>query len=161
MKLVIEKIYCLYCPEVRGIGKVGIAGNVEARRKQIECDVQRKFGDHVRVKCLLKIPILTSAYTFEQALHDALDRIYSRSSLMSGTTGHTEWFKVRNYFMCIFTYLFGLAMNWEPFCRCALAALVLFFSVLPLDFALCIILLAVAEYAIVGGVVYFVYSLLN
>lgn len=161
MKLVIEKIYCLYSPQIRGIGKVGVAGNVETRRASIEMAAQRMFGDHVEVKCLLKVPILTNAYTFEMALHRAFDRLYSRSKLMKGTTGHTEWFNVRNYVCAILAYFIALAMNWEPECRTGISLGVLFFTVIPLDFALCVVLLAAAEYAIAAGIIYLIYGLLT
>ncbi len=117
MKLVIEKIYCLYCPAFPLRGKVGISGNVEQRRASIEYEIRQKHGQHIRVKCLLKMPIITSAYTFEQALHAAFDRLYFPCKTMRGTNGGSEWWWSVNWVACILAYLVGYAYGWQPLCR--------------------------------------------
>lgn len=156
MKLVIEKIYCLYCPAFPLRGKVGISGNVEARRASIEQEISYRFGQPVRVRCLLKMPIITSAYSFEQALHAAFDRLYFPCKTMRGTNGGTEWWWSVNWFMCIFAFLFGYAMGWTPGCRVMLAILFLVFPFAPLDLALCVVLLAAAEYCAALGIIWFI-----
>lgn len=154
MKLTLEKIYCFYCPQFPCRGKVGISGNVEQRRASIEYEARQIHGQHVRVKCLLKMPIITSAYIFEQALHAAFDSLYFPCKTMRGTNGGTEWWWSVNWFMCILAFLFGYAHGWQPECRVALAVLFLIFPFAPLDLALCVVLLALAEYAIVAGLAF-------
>ena len=161
MKLIIEKIYCLYCPAFPLRGKVGISGNVEQRRQSIEQEIRYRFGGDIRVRCLLKVPILTSAYSFEQALHRAFDRLYFPCKTMKGTNGGTEWWWSVNWFAAILAYLYAYASGWTGECRVFFSLFFLFFPFAPLDLALCVVLLAAAEYAIAGGVIYFAYSMLT
>lgn len=159
MKLIIEKIYCLYSPQFPLRGKVGISGNVEQRRACIEQEIQYKHGGNVRVRCLLKVPIVTSAYSFEQALHRAFDRLYFACETMKGTTGHSEWYWSVNWFSGLLAYLYCFAHNWQ--CAPTVGIIALLFPFFPLDLALCVVLLAAAEYAIVGGAVYLIYNYFN
>lgn len=161
MKLIIEKIYCLYCPQFPLRGKVGISGNVEQRRTAVEQAVRYKHGQNIRVRCLLKMPIVTSAYTFEQALHRGFDRLYFPCDTMRGTNGGTEWWWSVNWFCAVLAYLWGFAHCWPGQCSAAFGLAVLFFPFAPLDLALCVVLLAVAEYAIVGGVAWLLYIYLT
>lgn len=161
MKLVLEKIYCFYCPAFPMRGKVGISGNVEARRASIEQDISCRFGQPVRVRCLLKMPIITSAYTFEQALHAAFDRLYFPCKTMKGTNGGTEWWWSVNWFMCILAFLFGYGYGWSPECRIAFAVVFLIFPFAPLDLALCVLLIAFAEWAMIAGAAWVVYNWLT
>lgn len=161
MKLVFEKIYCLYCPQFPLRGKVGISGNVEQRRASIEQEVRYKHGAHVRVRCLLKMPILTSAYAFEQSLHRAFDRIYFPCETMKGTSGGTEWFWSLNYVCAILAYLWGYAHGWQGECSAAFALFVLFFPFAPLDLALCVVVISLAEYAAAAGAAYLIFQLLT
>ena len=161
MKLLFEKIYCLYCPAFPLRGKVGISGNVEQRRASIEYEIRQKHGQHVRVKCLLKMPIITSAYTFEQALHAAFDRLYFPCKTMRGTNGGSEWWWSVNWVACILAYLIGYAYGWGPLCRVVFASFFLVFPFAPLDLALCVVLLALAEYAVAVGVVWGIFNFLG
>lgn len=159
MKLVIESVYVLWSPQFPWHGKIGIAGNVEERRKSIEQQLRQKFGDHVRVKRLLSLPIITSAYNFEQAIHNALDGMpYWRCETMRGTNGWTEWRWCANFIIAILAYFYAYAMNWNCGAWCSLVALLL---PLPLDFALYVALLAGAEYAAAAGLVYLAYNFLT
>ena len=160
MKLVFEKIYCFYCPQFPYRGKVGISGNVEARRAGIEQEIRYRHGEHCRVRCLLKVPILTSAYAFEQALHNGFDRLYFPSKTMRGTNGGTEWWWAFNYVCAILTYFWGYAHGWQGECSAALALFVMFFFA-PLDLILCVLLIAAAEYATAAGVAYLIFQLLT
>lgn len=161
MKLIIEKIYCLYCPQFPLRGKVGITKDVGQRRASIEQEVQRKHGGNVRVKTLLALPIITSAYAFEQALHRAFDRLYFPCKTMCGTNGGTEWWWSVNWFAAILAYLWGYASGWTGECRVFLSLFFLFFPFAPLDLALCVVLLAAAEYAAAAGALYCVYQFLT
>lgn len=161
MKLIIEKIYCLYCPAFPLRGKVGISGNVEQRRASIEQEIRYRFGTNIRVRCLLKMPILTSAYTFEQALHRAFDRLYFPCKTMKGTNGGSEWYWSVNWVCAVLAYFYGLSQGWTGQCCAAFAAFILFFPFAPLDLALCVLLLAAVEYAAFIGAVYFILSALN
>ena len=161
MKLVVEYIYCFYSPQFPLRGKVCVSNDVERRRAQIEQEIRYKHGQHVRVKCLVKMPILTNAYNFEAALHRGFDGLYWRSKTMSGTNGETEWWKYLNFVCGILAYLIGYAYGWPVECRLSVTAFILAFPFFPLDLALCVILLALAEYAILGGAAWVVFSLLT
>lgn len=161
MKLIIEKIYCFYCPQFPLRGKVGTTKDVGERRAAIEQEVQRKHGGNVRVKTLIALPILTSAYAFEQALHRAFDRIYFPCKTMRGTNGGTEWWWSVNWFAAILAYLWGYASGWTDECRVFLSLFFLFFPFAPLDLALCVVLLAAAEYAAAAGVIWMAYNWLT
>lgn len=160
MKLVVEKIYCFYCLAFPLRGKVGISGNVEQRRANIEQEVRYKHGANVRVRCLLKMPIITSAYTFEQSLHRAFDRLYFPCKTMIGTNGGTEWWWSVNWVCAALAYCYGLSQGWTGQCCAAFAGFVLIFFV-PLDLALCVVLIAAIEYAIVGGAAWWIFNLLT
>lgn len=159
MKLYFEKIYCLYCPALPLRGKVGISKNVEQRRASIEQEIRGRFGGNMRVRCLLKLPILTSAYSFEQALHRAFDRIYFPCETLKGTNGGTEWYWSVNWVACILAFLTGVAFDWSAECRVLFAMFFLFFPFWPLDLALCVVLLALAEYAIAGSAIWWIYNI--
>lgn len=161
MKLVIEKIYCLYCPAFPLRGKVGISGNVEQRRQSIEQEIRGRFGGDIRVRCLLKMPILTSAYNFEQALHRAFDRLYFPCNTMKGTNGGTEWWWSVNWVAAILAYMWAYANLWTGECRVFFSLFFLFFPFAPLDLALCVVLLAATEYAIAGGALWAIYHFLT
>lgn len=161
MKLVFEKIYCLYSWQFPLRGKVGISGNVAQRRASIEQEIRYKHGANVRVRCLLALPIMTSAYAFEQSLHRAFDRLYFPCETMKGTNGGSEWWWSVNWFAAILAYLWGWANGWPGQCSTAFAALLMLFPFAPLDLALCVVLLALAEYAILGGVLYLIYGWLT
>lgn len=118
-------------------------------------------GQHVRVKCLLKMPIITSAYGFEQALHAAFDRLYFPCNTMRGTNGGTEWWWSVNWVMCALAFLFGYAYGWAPECRVMFAIVVLIFPFAPLDLGLCVLLIALAEYSIALGVVWAAYNIVT
>lgn len=160
MKLVFQKIYCLYSPQFPARGKVGVSTNVEARRRQIEADLQMKFGGHVRVKRLLALPIITNAYNFEAAIHTAMRRMfYPECNTMRGTSGWTEWFWYANVFTAVFVFLLAKIAGLE--CAGAVGFCTFVFIILPLDFALFVAILALAEYAIIAGLIWGACSLLT
>lgn len=160
MKLVVEKIYCLYSPQFWGRGKVGVSGNVESRRQQVEAALREKFGQHIRVKCLLALPILTNAYNFESAIHQALRGLrYPSCKTMQGTTGWTEWFWYVNAITSILAYSCAKIAGLE--CAGAVGFCTLALAVVPLDFALFVLLLAMVEYSIAAAIVWAVYNALT
>lgn len=140
-------------------GKGGFTANVEQRRASIERDISQKFGVDIPVKCLVKMPIVTSAYNVEQALHAALGKLYFPCKTMRGTSGGTEWYWSVNWFVCVLAYLVGYGLGWSPLCRVSVAMFFLFFPFAPLDIALCVVLIALAEYAIIGAAAWFLYHL--
>lgn len=159
MKLVIESVYVLFCPQFPWRGKVGISANVEQRRASIEQEFRYRFGDHVRVWRLFRLPILTDARSFEQAIHNALKKLpYWECRTMHGTNGYTEWFWAANWILAILSYFACMALNLD--CKALVAACVLILP-LPLDFALFVLLLAAAEYAAAVGVGYLIFNFLT
>jgi len=149
LRLHIEYVYCLYSFSFPLRGKIGISGNVSERRRQIESELRYRFGDHIRVRCLAKMPILTSACAFEAAIHRALRPM--QCDTLRGTNGGTEWFWAFNPVCAILLWLYLWANGSE---KAPTAALFLCLVPVPLDFALYVVLLALAEYALAAGIVW-------
>ena len=149
MKLRIEHIYCLYSFSFPLRGKIGISESPERRRREIETELRYVFGDGVRVRRLISVPVLTSAGAFEAAIHRAL-RPLSCSSLR-GTNGGTEWFWAFNPVFAVLLWLYLWANDSE---KATPAALFLLIVPIPLDFALYCLVLAAVEYGAAAGIVW-------
>lgn len=149
LRLQIEHIYCLYSFSFPLRGKIGISENPQRRRLEIESDLRRKFGDHVRVRRLISLPVITSAGAFESAIHRALRPLHCQT--MRGTSGWSEWFWAFNPVVAILVWLFLWAHGNE---RATTAALFIFFVPVPLDFALYVACLAAVEYGAAFGVLW-------
>lgn len=158
MKLVIESVYILISPQFSYRAKIGISNSVKSRRASIAAELRGRFGGHVKVYGF-GLPIVTNARSYEIALHEAVLKLTAwRCNTMKGTNGGTEWFIYINGVSALLAGLiawgFGLpCVKWVM-----LTALLI---PLPLDFALCLLLLAAVEYAAVAGGVYLIYNLLT
>lgn len=152
MKLRIEHLYVLYTFSFPLHGKIGISEKPERRRREVEADLRRQFGEHIRVRRLIALPVITSAYAFEQAIHRALSRLQSRT--LRGTTGGSEWFWAFNP-VCGILLFFWLWANGNE--KAVTAALFLTFVPIPLDFALYVVLLAAFEYGAAVGLVWLIF----
>lgn len=144
MKLRLPKIcwlYVLFSPQFRWLGKVGISTTPNIRLSDIERSMQQEFGRHVRVYCIMKLPMLW-AKKFEMAIHRS--KLWVPSGRVKGTSGWTEWGWCLNLFSCIIAGSFAYCKGHS--CPHYVAAIVAIIP-LPLDFCLYIFLFFVVQVA--------------
>lgn len=146
-----EYVYVLWSYEFPWRCKVGYSNSPELRRREIQDSISRELGRSIRVYTFFKAPIV-GAKAFEQAIHGAINRL--RCWTMVGS-GRTEWFWIFNITCSILTGLFCWAFNIEA---PSTKAFFVLFMPIPLDAALCVLLMALLEYAVIVAALYGAYS---
>ena len=131
--------------------KIGISNDVKRRCREIADSIYQQTRENVVIRPLIYVPLFT-AHTREQWLHRKMKRV--QAAEMYGS-GYTEWFWWINVLTPTLAYLTALhfGINW-PF----VSFLWLVLLPLPLDFAICVILILLIESALVvgcvGGIIY-------
>ena len=138
-------LYCIFClTSLRTFGrfKIGIAGDVAARRGQIASEL----GIPARRLWHLSFPVF-----FPEKMEARLHRWFSGlRAKMPRHSGHTEWFLVRNYAaMCVFLWSTDMQGDTLP-----IAAIVVLFVPLPLDGFLAVLAAFAFQAAVVFGIVW-------
>jgi hypothetical protein len=142
-------MYSLDAP-LRGKHKIGISGNVDARRAEIENQLRYSSGKPVKVRVAVAVPILW-AKRWESYLHNKLAAL---NVDVPYHAGHTEWFKTQNpvaailYLLIIWKFGFGLTLG-----RVAITA-VLYWLPFPLDSVIKLTMLFLIQLLIPAGLAY-------
>ena len=143
--------YVLWSPNYPYKGKAGWSGRMKSRRAEIEQSMREETGRDIRVWLFFKMPMFW-AHKAEKAIHNSA--LWRRASGMPGS-GCTEWAHVLNVYSFIITYIllwgFDLPLHFS---------LVALFIPLPLDFAVFVFVIALAQYAFVGLLTYGVWNLM-
>ena len=124
--------------------KIGISNDVKGRCKGIAYSIYQETKENVIIRPLIYVPLFT-AHTREQWLHRKMKRV--QASKMYGS-GYTEWFWWANILTPILFYLTALhfGINWS-----FISFFWLVLLPLPLDFALCVIIILLIESTLVVG----------
>lgn len=143
-------LYCIFClTSLRTFGrfKIGIAGDVAARRGQIASEL----GIPARRLWHLSFPVF-----FPEKMEARLHRWFSGlRAKMPRHSGHTEWFLARNYVtMCLFLWSTDLHGDSLP-----IAAIAVLFAPVPLDGFLAVLAVVAFQAAVVLGAVWAVVSI--
>lgn len=149
-KIGFQWTYVLWSPNYLYRGKAGWSGRMKSRRKEIEESMRLETGKNIRVWVFFKMPMFW-AHKAEKAIHRSA--LWKPASGMPGS-GCTEWGYVFNVYSGIVSYilLWGFGLPLE-------LSLVFMFFPLPIDFAIFVLLLALAQYAMVGILIYGLWNL--
>lgn len=146
-----EWTYILWSPNFLYRGKSGRSTQFNIRIKDIERTMSEEAGRSIRVCQLFKMPMFWAGKA-EKAIQNSI--LWRKASGMPGS-GKTEWAHVLNVYSFIISYLllwgFGLPTQFS---------LLFLAAPLPFDFAIFVLVIALAQYAFVGFLAYSVWSLL-
>lgn len=149
-KIGFQWTYVLWSPNYLYRGKAGWSGRMNSRRKEIEESMRLETGKNIRVWVFFKMPMFW-AHKAEKAIHRSI--LWKQATGMPGS-GSTEWAIVLNVVSFIASYL----LLWGFDLPKQLSLIVLFLP-FPLDIALCIFLIALAQYAFVALLSYGLWNL--
>lgn len=155
MKLIKNYLYVLWSPDFPWRFKVGISNAPHLRAKQIADELSYIMGYRVKVFVFIKIP-LPWPLTIEQGLHHATRKLQCS---MPEHGGKTEWRWGANPVFSLLFFLLLWAYDWMPGSRGFWSCLILILP-LPFDLALCAVILAAVEYAVIAGGAYLVFGLI-
>lgn len=124
---------------------------MKSRRSEIEESMRMETGRNIKVLVAFKMPMFW-AHKSEKAIHNSA--LWRKAHGMPGS-GCTEWAHVLNVYSFIVSYIllwgFGLPPHFS---------LLFLVAPLPLDFAVFVFVIALAQYAFVGFLGYAVWNLL-
>lgn len=137
-------LWCLY------LGKVGFESDGTDRAGNVEYSIREKLGMDVRVKRVLRVKVFMYR-PIEKAVHNVMNAMGLHSPHLRGCSGWTEIFRVFNVITGILAMcaayaflppadLFGIGLP-------VFVGLAVMLTPYPLDMALCVLLLAVVEWA--------------
>ena len=146
-----EWTYILWSPQYPYKGKGGRTTQFSVRINDIARTMSAEAGKKVNVYLLFKMPMFWAGKA-EKAIHNSI--LWRRAHGMPGS-GCTEWAHVLNVYTFIVSYIllwgFGLPTHFS---------LLFLVAPLPFDFAVFVLVIALAQYAFVGFLGYAVWNLL-
>lgn len=131
-------------PPFTWLGKVGHGEQAIDRAKEVESSIRNKLGMPYKIEKFLSVRLFMYRAA-EKAIHTVIRPLNSK--IFAGANGGTEIFIVLNVFcgLCAYIALWGFGVH------CAgMLALIIMLIPYPIDFAFFILLLAVAEYTLIG-----------
>ena len=142
-----RKLYALYSWSLLWRCKIGISYDVQQRIQQLEYELSGAMNQPVRVQKAVAVPVLFPE-KMEGWLHGKLAALNAR---VPYHRGHTEWFQVRNFggALCLLLCAEYMGLDWEWW---HLAAV--YFLPLPIDAALLVVGVLVAQIAAVFFLLY-------
>lgn len=147
----LQMVYVLTDLKFRGlkphVWKVGHSGRLtDCRRKAIEQSIRDKHGNDIKIKTAIGLPVFVPV-VIETAIHQAFSRF--RSDVYQGTSGGTEWFAWHNWIVAYFVFLWGWSCGASEVYCIASAAFFLLMPI-PLDLILCVLILGLFQWTVVG-----------
>ena len=154
-----ESVYVFHYAERKRSGKIGKGQDFVIRMRQVKESIERETGEKIKMNCALAVPVLFSGLS-EKAVHRFLNwaALYPKDTKACGS-GRTEWWKFRNYLSCALVLLILGLCGVQGKGWFLLAVIVLFYD-WPLDFALFVLVLALLQYAVIGGAVWCLFNFL-
>ena len=147
----LQMVYVLTDLRFRGlkapVAKVGISGRLtDCRRQNIQQSIRDKHGKDIKIKTAFFFPVFAPA-AIETAIHQAFKRF--RSDVYADTSGGTEWFGWFNIITAYFVFLWGWSCGAsEGYCLASAAFFLL--MPIPLDLILCVLILGLVQWTVVG-----------
>lgn len=143
--------YSLWSPNYPYRGKVGYSGRFKSRRIEIQESMRAETGRNIKVWLCFKMPMFW-ANKAEKAIHNSI--LWRSAKGMPGS-GCTEWGFVLNAYSFIISYILLYAFDLPKE-----LSLIVLVAPIPLDFAVFIFALALAQYAFVGLLSYGIWNLI-
>jgi hypothetical protein len=151
-----EYIYILFSWDFPMRGTLGVAPDVETRRLDMQATLSSILSRDVTVRVIWKMPVATHpAYDIETAIHRALHPL--RCTSIPGS-GRTFWYWIPNLVTALVS---GLLMWGFGVTEPTIRAMFLLLLPVPIDFALCVTLLALVEYSIAITILIFGWRILQ
>lgn len=142
--------YVLWSPHYPWRGKVGWSGRMKSRRKEIEQSMRLETGRDIKIWVAFKMPMFW-AKKAETAIFGCI--LWRPAKGMPGS-GCTEWSEVLNFYSAAVTYVLLWGFGFPLW-----ISIIVFFCPLPIDFAIFVFVIALAQYAFVGLLTYGLWNL--
>lgn len=135
-----KTLYVLFTGALPWRTKIGITGNLAARKSQIASELSGRMGKYVVIRTAMAIPVLFPE-SLERWMHRAFERL---RAYVPRHSGHTEWFVIRNFWAacCLLGLSEWLGLDWDYW-----HLAVVYFLPLPLDAVLFLALIFLGQVA--------------
>lgn len=150
-KIGMEWTYILLSPQYPYRGKSGRTTQFSVRISDIASTMSEESGKEVKVYLVFKMPMFWAGKA-EKAIQNSI--LWRKASGMPGS-GKTEWAHVLNVYCFIISYILLYAFDLPKE-----LSIILLVAPVPFDFAVFVLLIALAQYAFVGLLAYGLWNLI-